>query len=371
MSESPPSLPARIAAFLIVAGAVAAGGWWYLHRGTGAAAEKPRAAKGAAVVTVATVRKENYATDLEAVGTVRAYESIEVSPNVTEVITALHFQDGEFVKKGQLLATLSDAEEQAQIASAKATLAEEEREIARLRDLVKDGAAPEARLEERRTLADIARQKILETEARLADRKILAPFDGWVGLRRISAGALVSPGTVITTLDKIDVVKIDFAVPETALAALKPGAEITARTAAAKDAGRQGKISMLDSRVDAVTRSVSARAEVPNTDTALKPGMLVIVHVPMEARVSLSIPERALVPVGSRAHVFTLDGEIAKRVEVRTGRRKPGFVEIESGLAEGQRIIADGIVGLQDGTPVKVSGEFKSPVAAFNPEATK
>jgi membrane fusion protein (multidrug efflux system) len=350
---------------------VAGAGWWYLHRDAGGAAAKPRGPKGAAAVKVATVGKADYATDLEAVGTVKAYESIEVSPNVTEVITALHFKDGEFVKKGQLLASLSDAEEQAQIASAKATLAEEEREIARLRDLVKDGAAPEARLEERKTLADIARQKILESEARLADRKILAPFEGWVGLRRISAGALVSPGTVITTLDKIDVVKIDFAVPETALVSLKPGAEITVWTVAAKDGKRSGKISMLDSRIDPVTRSVAARAEAPNPDSALKPGMLVIVHVPMEARVSLSIPERALVPVGTRAYVFTVEGETAKRVEVKTGRRKPGFVEILSGLAEGQKIIADGIVGLQDGAPVKVSGEFKAPVEAFNPEAAK
>lgn len=371
MSEPQPSFIARAAAFIVVAGAVAGAGWWYLHRDTGADAAKPRGPKGAAAVNVTMVGKADYATDLEAVGTVKAFESIEVSPNVTEVITALHFKDGEFVKKGHLLATLSDAEEQAQIASAKATLAEEEREIARLRDLVKDGAVPEARLEERKTLADIARQKILESEARLADRKILAPFEGWVGLRRISVGALVSPGTVITTLDKIDVVKIDFAVPETALVSLKPGAEISVWTVAARDSRRLGKISMLDSRVDPVTRSVAARAEVPNPDAALKPGMLVIVHLPMEARVSLSIPERALVPVGTRAYVFTLEGEKARRVEVNTGRRKPGFVEIESGLAEGQQIVADGIVGLQDGATVKVSGQFKAPVEAFNPETKK
>lgn len=194
MSEPRPNALSRFIVFFLVTAAVVACGWWLLKRNTQAVAKPAAAAKGAAPVLTAKVAKENYALDLDAIGTVRAFESIDISSNVTESVTQLSFNDGDFVKKGTLLALLSDAEEQAMLASAKATLAEEEREIERLKNLVKDGAAPEARLAERKTLADIAKQKIFEAEARLTDRRITAPFDGWLGLRRISVGGTGDAG---------------------------------------------------------------------------------------------------------------------------------------------------------------------------------
>ncbi|MFN0079568.1 MAG: efflux RND transporter periplasmic adaptor subunit [Prosthecobacter sp.] len=368
MSEARPHALLRLCVFILVTAAVVVAGGWLLKRNTQVAAKPAAAAKGAAPVLTAKVAKENYALDLDAIGTVRAFESIDISSNVTESVTQLSFNDGDFVKKGTLLALLSDAEEQAMLASAKATLAEEEREIERLKNLVKDGAAPEARLAERKTLADIAKQKIFEAEARLTDRRITAPFDGWLGLRRISVGALVTPGSIIASLDKIDVVKIDFSVPETYLGSVKAGTLIEARTDTDRERKYAGKVSHLDSRIDPVTRSIPTRAEVANPDLALKPGMLVMVRLVVEPKFSLSIPERALVPVGAKAFVFSIQDDKAKRVEVKTGRRKPGFVEIQSGLSEGQLIIADGIVGLQDGAAVKVAGDYGGPVKAFNPE---
>lgn len=369
MSEARPSASLRFFAFLLVTAGVTAGGWVLWQRQGPAGNGKPAAAaKREAPVLVAKVTKENYALDLDAIGTVRAFESIDISSNVTESVTQLSFNDGDFVKKGTLLATLSDAEEQAMLASAKASLAEEEREIARLQKLVEDGAAPEARLAERKTLADIAKQRIREAEAKLADRRITAPFDGWLGLRRISVGALVSPGSVIASLDKIDVVKIDFAVPETYFGHIQAGTKISAHADAAGDRTFEGKVSHLDSRIDPVTRSIAARAEVPNPDLLLKPGMLVMVRLVVEPKLSLSIPERSLVPVGAKAYVFTIDQDKARRLEVKTGRRKPGYVEVLKGLNEGQMIIVDGLVGLQDGTAVKVAGEYGGPVQPFNPE---
>jgi membrane fusion protein, multidrug efflux system len=363
-----PSALARSLVFLATSCLVAGGAWVYWKKQTEAPAAKTAAPKGASSVTTASVKKSNYATDIEAIGTVLADESTSIMPNVTETVTSLNFDDGKVVKKGDLLAMLSDAEEQAMFASAKSSLAEEEREIARLTALVKDGAAPEAKLQERQTMAEVARQKIREAEAKLADRRIVAPFDGVLGLRRISVGALVSPTTVIATLDKIDVVKIDFSVPETALPHLKIGTEISAHAAAARDKAYSGRLAHLDSRIDPVTRSVAARAEVPNGGHELKPGMLVMVRLAMEPRLSLSIPERALVPVGAKAFVFTITDGKARRLEVQTGRRKPGYLEIISGVQEGQLVIADGIVGLQDGMAVNVTGEFAGPVAAFHPE---
>jgi membrane fusion protein (multidrug efflux system) len=368
MSESKPSALTHFVVFLIATGAVAVGGWAFWKKQTEVPPVKAVVAKPAANVITAKVERTNYATDIEAIGTVLADESAAISPNVTETVISLNFNDGQHVKKGDVLAMLSDAEEQAMLSSAKTALTEEEREVKRLQSLVKDGAAPEAKLQERQTFAEVAKQKIREAEAKLADRRIVAPFDGVLGLRRISVGALVSPTTIITTLDKIDTVKIDFSIPETALTTLKIGNEITAFAEAVRDKKFKGKLAQLDSRIDPVTRSVAARAEVPNADGALKPGMLVMVHLAMEPRLSLSIPERALVPVGSKAFVFTIVGEKAKRVEVKTGRRKPGYVEIESGVNEGQIVISDGLVGLQDGAAIAVVGTFKKPVDAFNPQ---
>ena len=370
MPAERPSAILRLLVFLVVTAAVAGGGWVYWQKKTSAGATPAKAAavKGAALVTTAKVVKDNFALDLDAIGTVQAFESADISSNVTERITEITFKDGDFVKKGTLLAKLSDSEEQAMLTSAKSTLAEEEREIARLQNLVKEGAAPEARLQERLTLADIARSKIRESEAKLADRQITAPFDGWLGLRRISVGALVSPGTVIASLDKIDVVKIDFSLPETYLGSVKAGTAITASAETLKDRRFDGKLAHLDSRLDPVTRSVAARAEVSNADLSLKPGMLVMVTLKVEPHPSLAVPERSLVPIGAKAYVFTIAQGKAKRLEVKTGLRKPGVVEIRSGLQEGQVIIADGLVGMQDGAAVKVTGEYSGPVKAFNPE---
>jgi membrane fusion protein (multidrug efflux system) len=95
-----------------------------------------------------------------------------------------------------------------------------------------------------------------------------------------------------------------------------------------------------------------------------------MVRLVVEPKLSLSIPERSLVPVGSKAFVFTIEADKARRIEVKTGRRRPGYVEIAQGLKEGQVIIADGLVGLQDGAAVKVAGEYGGPVKPFNPEQT-
>jgi membrane fusion protein (multidrug efflux system) len=371
MSEHRPPAFARVFAFLIIAGLVAAVAMVLHQQETAAPAAKAAALKAASVVTTTTVKRENYVTDIAAIGTAEADESIAIMPNVTETVTSLAFDDEQFVKKGSLLAVLSDAEEQAMLASARSSLAEEERETARLVGLVKEGAAPEAKLEEGRTKIEVARQKIQEAEAKIADRHIVAPFDGWIGLRRISVGALVSPSTVIATLDKLDVIKVTFSVPETVITSLKPGTEITSFAEAARDKKFKGKIAHIDSRIDPITRSIEARAEVANPDRDLKPGMLVMVQLAMLPSMSLSIPERSLVPVGTKAYVFTIESDKAKRTEVKIGRRKPGYIEILSGLKEGQSIIVDGLVGLQEGTTVRVAGEFTKPVPAFNPEQGK
>lgn len=323
-------------------------------------------------VKVAKVNRAQFADEVEALGTVRALESIDLSPNVTETVKKLHFEDGDFVKKGQLLAELNDTEEQAMLAAAQAQLAEPSREAERLRGLVKGGAVSEVRLQGYETQIDVARQKIEEIEAQITDRRIEAPFDGVLGFRRISVGALVSPGDVITTIDVLHPVKYDFTVPETFLSDLKPGLETVAYSDAWPDVEFRGKVTQIDSRVNPVTRSVTVRSELPNEDMKLRPGMLMTTVLAKNPSNSLAVPERSLVALQRNQFVFVveeIDGaKVARRVPIEVGRREPGIVEILSGVEEGQLVVTDGLLGLRDGAAVEVIGEFEGPAKPYTPE---
>jgi membrane fusion protein (multidrug efflux system) len=363
----------QLVVFALVIGGMY-GAWWGLQK-----AVEQRAAVGAAVrkpmgpvrVVAYTVEKQTFADVIEALGTVEAAESANLSAKVTETVEELRFEDGEMVEAGQLLVRLSAQEVVANLAAAKATLAEQERELARLKKLVEDGAAPMARLEERETLTELAKRRIQEGEARLADRSVLAPFAGRVGLRRISPGALVAPGTVLLTLDKLDTVKLDFQVPEVFLADLKPGMKIEAKSAAWEGRLFRGEVSQVDSRVDPVTRAVTVRAELENKDLALRTGMLMTMELSRKPRQANAVPERAVVAFGRRQFVYVVEGEegkqVGRRVEIKVGSRLPGYVEVTSGLEVGALVVTDGFMGMRDGDALTVAARFERPAAAFNP----
>ncbi|MFT5125231.1 MAG: membrane fusion protein (multidrug efflux system) [Kiritimatiellia bacterium] len=324
-----------------------------------------------APVVVTVVETRAFSSRIESVGTVRSDESIEISANVTETVTEILFQDGAVVTNGQVLALLSSAEEEASLQAAEANLADHQREIERLKDLVKQGAAPEIRLQARQTQAELAVQQILEARAKLQDRRITAPFAGMLGLRRISPGILITPGTVITTLDKIDEVKLDFSIPEIFLRELKPGLHITAQSAAYPDETFVGVVAHLDSRVDPVTRSITVRARFDNPGGRLRPGMLLTTTLEGDPRQSPGIPERAVISSGHNHYAFVLKSEgtieSVSRRKLELGRRVMGYVEALSGVEAGERLAADGLLGLRDGGTVEVIGTFDGPVAPFQP----
>lgn len=323
-------------------------------------------------VIVAPVVERDFAEEIEALGTVHAMEAIELSANVTERVAEIFFEDGDRVEKGAPLARLDDNEEKARLAAARAHLAEQEREITRLKSLARDGAVSEVRLEEYETKRAIALQEVEEVQAQIEDRKINAPFSGVLGFRQISPGTLVSPGDVIATLDQLDPAKLDFTAPETFLSGLKPGTELEARTQTYPDEVFKAKITGVDTRVNPVTRSLTVRAQAPNPDFHLRPGMLISTHLTRNPRKALSIPERALVSVQSSHYVFVIENRQDKRAtagrrDVRTGQRLPGFVEITEGLAPGQEVVSDGLIGLSDGAAVEITGQFDSPAEPYRP----
>lgn len=318
-------------------------------------------------VTTYSVSTREFVDSVIAVGTLRADESIEVSTNVTERIEKILFDDGQSVEKGDTLVLLSTLQEEAMLDSAHAALEEAVREVNRLLPLVASGASADIALAERKTQKIIAEAKIAQMKADVSDRRIVAPFSGRVGLRMISPGALVEPGTVITTLDKTDTMKLDFTVPEIFLSDLQPGLKIEGNSTAYPDEPFSGTISTVDSRVDAVTRSIAVRALIPNLKGRLRPGMLMTVDVERNPRTSLVVPERCIVPVRDDQFVYRVVDGTAVRTQVTTSSRVPGFVEIVSGLAKGDLVVSDGILSLQDGSPVNSAGTFDAPVEAFDP----
>ncbi|MCB1077095.1 MAG: efflux RND transporter periplasmic adaptor subunit, partial [Verrucomicrobiae bacterium] len=333
---------------------------------SGAGAAKP------ALVVIYRLDEREFSDRVEAIGTLHAMESADISANVTETVTELTFEDGQRIRAGEVLARLDSGEEEAMLEAAKAELAEQEREIKRLADLVKQGAAPAVRLEERETAAEVAKRRLEEIHAKLADRKITAPFDGIVGLRRISVGALVSPGTVIATLDQISTMKLDFAVPETFLPDLKPGLAIAAKSNAFPGRDFRGNVSQIDSRIDPVTRAITVRAEIPNEDGSLRPGMLMTTVLNRNPRKAPAVPERAIIPLGRESFVFVLrrseSGDpTAERVPIKVGSRLPGFVEAVEGLKAGDEVITDGYIGLVTGAPVTIGGNYEGAAPAYNP----
>jgi membrane fusion protein (multidrug efflux system) len=307
-------------------------------------------------VTLTEVRLERFVDRVEALGTLRANEMVVLTANVTEQVTALHFDDGKRVQAGALLVELTNAEENAALQEARAAEEEARAQYERVKPLAAQGSAAKSAYDERLREWEIAKARLAAAQSRLEDRLVKAPFAGVVGLRNISVGALVRPGDVITTLDDDSVMNLEFHVPATYLETLRPGLEIVARARAYEDREFRGRVRSVDSRVDPVTRSVIARAEIPNPDRALRPGMLMSVDLLKKPRDALVIPESAVVPSGRKTFVFRVDeaGGKAQRREVRLGSRREGEVEVLDGLAAGDRVVSHGTQRVRDGQPFTV-----------------
>lgn len=330
-----------------------------------------QSADRAMTVTTAPVVFDVMYDRIEALGTAFANESAAITSTVTERVVAIHFEDNQVVRKGDPIVTLSQQEVQAARDAAVEQLAEHQRELNRLESLVQNQSVARQSYDQRKTLLRITQQRIKELEARLQDRSIRAPFNGVLGLRKISVGALVQPGDLITTIDDISRIKLDFAVPETYLSLLAPGAAVSATSRILGGRFFEGTVAGIDTRVDPATRSVVVRALLPNPDRALKPGMLLTVTLSKNERRSLLVPEEAIVPFQRRTFVWVVDsaaGATVERREVTTGGRRPGVVEILSGLAEGEQVVVRGTDQLRPGSRVVVmppEGRPQSPAAAL------
>jgi membrane fusion protein (multidrug efflux system) len=297
-------------------------------------------------VVVAPVVMREISDRAEALGTARANESVNITSSVTEKVNSIAFEDGQKVKTGDVLVILEQAEEQANLRQAEAVRGERKLALNRQLKLQKQNLAAADEIDRIRLELEQADASIVAIKTRINDRVIQAPFDGVVGLRNISVGALVETGDLIATLDDIRLIKLDISVPSVFLSELKPGLKIRAKAAALGNREFRGEVKSIDSRVDAVTRSIKVRAFLDNPGGSILPGILLQVELLRNTRSALLIPEGALLPLAEKQFVLVRtnkDGKdtVEKRL-VNIGLRQPGLVEILTGLTENEQVVTHG-----------------------------
>jgi membrane fusion protein (multidrug efflux system) len=309
------------------------------------------------LVTAEVVRSAPFVDRIEAVGTARAKEQVTLSAPVTERIVRIHFEDGGYVRAGQVVAELAQGQETAELADAHARAREATQQLRRLEALKASGFATNSSVDAQIAQAASARAQAAQANASIGDRVVRAPFGGWASLRTISAGAVVTAGTPIATISDLSEIKLDFPVPETLLSSLALGQTIEAQPAAFPGQIFRGTIATIDPVIDPATRSVMVRAILPNPGNRLKPGMLLTVVIESAQRTAPAVPELAVVGQAEQRFVFVVGaGDKVKRVLVKTGVRDRGLIEIVEGLKPGQKVVSEGVVKVSDGIQVRLAG---------------
>jgi membrane fusion protein (multidrug efflux system) len=349
---------------------VSLGSLWLLScssdQGAGAA-EGPGKARPPALVEVREVSFAEVSDEIEATGTLEANESVIVTSTVTDIVSSINFDDGQSVEKGEILLTLSNDEQSAELDEALANLNESKRQLSRLEG-IGGSLASESDIDLARAQVDVNRGRLEAIKARLADRIVSAPFSGVLGIRKVSVGAVVGPNTEIARLDDISVLNLDFTVPEVYLGKLSAGAQVKAKSPAKPGTEFEGIVSFVDSRVDVATRAVQVRAKIPNPELELLPGMLMTVTLYARPREAMVIAESALKQVGERSYVFVLTEENSvERRQIQIDKRLPGQVVVSEGLTLGEKVVVDGTLSIRDGNTVRL---LEQPDKKKEPEQT-
>ena len=363
-------------ALLLAAGG---GAYWYFQmgpgRGTGpvstgvglapsgaappaAAATQPRPPGGMppAMVEATKPRIGQSRETVTAVGTFRSNESVVLRPEVASRVKAINFEEGQKVKKGQVLVQLDAATEEATVAQAEAAYALSKANNERQVTLGARQIAAERSVDEARAALKRDEAALLMAKARLEKFTLTAPWDGIVGLRKVSVGAYINVGQEIVNIEQIDPLKVDFRIPENLLAAVRVGQEIAVTADAFPGRSFPGKVFAIDPLIDELGRAVVVRALIANSDELMRPGVFARVTLTLNTKDNaLFLPEQALMPVGERHSVFKVVDGKAQIASVEIGRRQGGEVEVVKGIGPDDLVVSAGQIKLRNGAPVQVA----------------
>lgn len=309
--------------------------------------------------------------DVQAVGSLRSRQGVVLRPEVSGRVTRLNFRDGERVRRGQLLVQLDDQLPQAQVKQSEAELSIARANHKRNQELLAQNFISQRTVDESAANLDVALAKLALAQATAARLKIVAPFDGIAGIRAVNVGDYLKDGTDMVNVEDIDVVYVDYRLPERFQTQVSKGQKAVVEIDALPGRKFDALIQAVDPLIDANGRSVAVRATIDNRQQVLRPGMFArVTTVFGERERAKVIPEEAIVPQGGRQFVIKVvngtekDSQVSKRVEVKVGIRRPGRVEILDGLSEGDTVVTAGHQRLQkDGTVIKVIDTGRPPAA--------
>lgn len=353
----------RASRFRIALGAAAvllgSAGYLYLTERDAPAGHIARAATPSAEKTVA-VEAERVSVgvvleDLNTVGTLRANESVAVSPEIAGRIDRIRFDEGEEVAAGDVLVELDATILRAELAKARSDLTLAEANRTRAMTLARQGTGTLRARDEALAAHQAAQANVALAEARLDKTSIRAPLSGTVGLRAVSAGAYVTPGDRIVELAALDPIKVDFRVPELALSSLRRDQTIRVAVDAVPGRTFEGAVYAIDPVVDENGRAIRLRARIANSDRALFPGMFARVQIVIERRDnSILVSESAVFARGQDRFVYRVVDGRAVLTKVALGQRRPGQVEVTAGLEPGAVVVTAGHQQVRDGARVEV-----------------
>lgn len=305
-------------------------------------------------VEIADVKQTDVVDKFEVVGTLEAAEAITVVSEINAAVISLPFTEGQGIEKGGLIAQLDDSQARAEVESAEASRDQAKITFDRMKQIVEADAAAKQDLDDATAALKIAQARLDQANVMLRKTRIVAPFSGILGTRRISPGAYLRAGDAITTLTQISHLKVKISVPERILPDLSVGSPVTLSSPAFPGNRLNGIISVIDPVVNAVTRGVQVIARVENTDRRLRPGMSADVSIVLGSRPNaLTVPDEAVFAEGNQDFVYVVnsDGTVT-RTAVTLGSRQVGTVEITNGLSAGQQIVKAGHQKLYDGAKV-------------------
>jgi len=355
----------KYALIALVGVCVASGVAWWAQRP--AAVDQPSAAPAASggkapAVEVAKVTSITLVDETQSVGSLRSRQGVMLRPEVAGRVSKILFNDGQRVRKGQLLVQFDDQLQAAQVSQAKAEMSIAAANHKRNQELVAQNFISKRSLDESAAALEVAQAKLDLAVATWQRLKIVAPFDGVTGLRQVNVGDYLKDGTDVVNIEDIDAVLVDFRLPERFQAKLRPGQKAQLTVDALPGRPFAAIVQAVDPLIDANGRSVGVRGCIDNRQQQLRPGMFARVNAVFGSRPSaLVIPEEAIVPQGGRTFVVKVvpgdkpDTLVSQRVSVKVGLRQPGKVEIVEGLELDDTVVVAGHQRLQkEGTPVRV-----------------
>ena len=312
-------------------------------------------------VSATAVKADQWESSSTAVGSVTAVQGVTVSAEVAGVVTHIAFESGATVKAGDLLVELDSSVEKAQLEAAQATLQLSDTTLKRNQELRGKNTISQSELDAAEAQSKQAKAEVLRLEATIAKKTLRAPFAGRLGIRQVNLGQFLNAGGAVVTLQSLDPVYGDFSMPQQRLASLREGLQVRLTSDAAASHVFEGKISAISNEVDVATRTVKIRAEIPNPDGQLRPGVFGTVEVVQtKKRDVLYIPITAVMyaPYGNSVYVVEAakegQGKVARQQFVRLGASRGDFVEVEEGVKQGDTIVSAGAFKLRNGVNVTI-----------------